>query len=298
MAIGSNIGWTDATLNGIAGCNDLSSGCKNCYAREMTGRLEAMGQPKYTGLTVLQGSHRVWTGKINFDEKALLAPLKRKKPTRYFVNSMSDLFHKNVSDEIIDKHFAVFALCPQHQFQILTKRPERQMEYMQSRAKSVEYWESAARGFGYTFKWTNLDGKEMSTCPFPLKNVWLGTSTENQATADERIPFLLQTPAAVRFISAEPLLGEINIWAFLRGKIRDESLVALRSIPMPGLDWVVVGAESGSEARPMELDWLLGIVNQCKTAKVPVFVKQDGGLRPGSQGRIPDDIWAIKEFPA
>lgn len=269
----TSIEWTEQSWNPIAGCNDKSPGCKNCYARTMTGRLEAMGSAKYAGLTVLQGSHRVWTGKIAFDEKALLAPLRRKKPTRYFVNSMSDLFHHNVTDEMVDRIFAVMALCPQHTFLILTKRPDRMREYFRQgaarRLRTLDLIVRIRESDEFHDK-TNFTGL-MNILP----NVWLGTSTENQDTADDRIQYLLETPAAIRFISAEPLIGEIGMFAFLRGKLRDEGLMALGT-KLPGLDWVIVGGESGPGARPFHVEWARKIVKECQDAGVPVFVKQMG----------------------
>lgn len=219
-------GSAGETWNPIVGCSRISDGCKNCYAETMTKRLEAMGQAKYAGLLNAQGR---FNGVTRFDKDALLKPLKRKKPTTYFVNSMSDLFHESIPDEWIDKVFAVMALCPQHTFQILTKRAERMERYAD---------------FGH------------------LPNVWLGVSTENQEQADARIPHLLETPAAVLFVSAEPLLGEIDFSRYLR---RDRKL-----------DWIICGGESGAGARPCRVEWIRSVVRQCKSAGVPVFVKQLG----------------------
>lgn len=258
----TKIEWTDKTWNPLAGCNDKSEGCRNCYARGMARRLEAMGLAKYKGLTMLQGSHVVWTGKISFDEKALLQPLKWKKPCRIFVNSMSDLFHENVPDEWIDRIFAVMALCPQHTFQVLTKRPERMLKYFANlqtsnrvgREINVIYGspklintEIDHPGWSFT-----RDGNEWE----PLPNVWLGVSDEGNR--HERVDILRQVPAAVRFVSAEPLI-------FNPGKV-----------DLSGLDWVIVGGESGPGARPMEFEWAESIVNQCKAARVACFVKQMG----------------------
>ncbi len=266
----SKIEWTQKTWNPVAGCSDKSPGCTNCYAKKMAGRLEAMGVKKYEGLTVLQGSHRVWTGKIAFDEQALLAPLRRKKPTRYFVNSMSDLFHENVTDEQIDRIFAVMALCPQHTFQVLTKRPERMLAYLRqvSDERDMQRWVNAAVEFDLP---SPMFDAAVAEWEWPLPNVWLGVSVENQATADERIPPLLQAPAAVRFISAEPLLGPVDVEAFL-----GDGESAIGGMEFIELDWVIVGGESGPGARPFNIEWARSIVQQCAAAGVACFVKQMG----------------------
>ena len=195
----------------------------------MTNRLANMGQDKYCGLTANNHrGERHFNGVVRCIEEAMGIPLKRRKPTTYFVNSMSDLFHRDVPFGFVDKVFAVMALCPRHTFQILTKRPERMAEYMAGRA---------------------------AVSP---PNVWLGTSVENQAAADERIPHLLETAAAVRFLSCEPLLGPLT------------------TLGLRGLNWVIVGGESGPNARPCNIDWIRAIVQQCREAGVPCFVKQLG----------------------
>jgi protein gp37 len=176
----------------------------------MARRLEAMGTEMYRGLTVLQGSHTVWTGRIAFDEKALMEPLRRRMPTVYFVNSMSDLFHPGVTEDMRDRIFAVMALTPKHTYQVLTKRADQMQKYMSGA------WGNRAAGIlvdwfaDGTITTAQFMAKE-NRLSAPLPNVWLGVSTENQAAADERIPLLLQTPAAKRFISAEPLLGSVNL---------------------------------------------------------------------------------------
>ena len=228
----SKIEWTEATWNPLTGCTKVSAGCKNCYAERLAKRLKAMGQPQYQD--VLTDSGR-WNGEISFVETVLLQPLQRKKPTMYFVNSMSDVFHEAVRTEWIDQIFAVMALCPQHTFQILTKRPERMAAYLTERgsAASPKDAGAAAERLGAIFAdiafmhgkvgakamkraiaWLERNNQvsHLGWMPvWPLLNVWLGTSVENQAAADERIPHLLQTPAAVRFLSCEPLLGPVDI---------------------------------------------------------------------------------------
>lgn len=265
----SNIEWTEKTWNPIVGCTVVSPGCTNCYAMKMAGRLERMGgAPQYDGTTQKTKGGAVWTGKMALAEKAIPEPFKRKKPTMYFVNSMGDLFHENVPDDWIDWVFHVMAQNPQHTFQILTKRSERMREYINGLV---------------------LEDKELSESigPWPLPNVWLGVSCEDQARADERIPDLLATPAAVRFVSAEPLLGDIDfeypktLWpdgppsccsgteCGCMGKPTEPPLIY-------GIDWVIVGGESGPGARPMHPDWARSIHAQCAAADVSFFFKQWG----------------------
>lgn len=267
MASPTNIEWTDFNWNFLSGCSRKSSGCENCYAEKMTKRLAAMGQAKYQGLL---NDHGRFNGTIKFNEKDLLAPLKWKKPRKVFVNSMSDLFHEKVKDEWLDKAFAVMALTPQHTYQILTKRPERMWEYFKwhdsTRAMQIEAQAASIR--------TGLPAKSLGNVQWQkydlaqLKNVWLGVSVEDQKTADERIPLLLQTPAAVRWISAEPLLGPVEIATWLWSAMSDDKTC--------GLNWCVIGGESGPNARAFDIQWVRNIIAQCKAADVPVFVKQIG----------------------
>ncbi len=291
----SKIEWTEDTWNPIAGCSIVSPGCTNCYAMKMAHRLAAMGVPHYQGLTRVVNGNIVWTGKLAVaPDSILLKPLSWKAPRRIFVNSMSDLFHEDVPDEWIDRVFAVMALCPQHTFQVLTKRSARLLKYVDgncplySRHTRNEIELAAERmrpntvgpfAPKYSFQW-------------PLPNVWLGVSAEDQRRADERIPDLLATPAAVRFVSAEPLLGGIDFTRIkwlrepfsgtvdtLRGVLSPSAgLDSLGVEPVigPRLDWIIVGGESGHGARPMQADWARSIVRQCKAAGISVFVKQLG----------------------
>jgi protein gp37 len=233
-------------------------------------------------------------------ESALMLPLRWKKPRRIFVNSMSDLFHENLPDEAIDKVFAVMALCPQHTFQVLTKRPERMRKYMLPTTDipimgrlPLERVHLAAAG--------DIDGKEWGEIArlakddnlyslylykaWPLPNVWLGVSVEDQTRADERIPLLLDTPAAKRFLSCEPLLGPVDL-SRVRERIAAESHVTFDALSHPdtlnrgtcrqGVDWVIVGGESGPGSRPFNVSWARAIVDQCRDAGVACFVKQLG----------------------
>ncbi len=286
MAGKTSIEWTRGadgsegmSWNPVAGCTVLTPGCTNCYAMKMAARLAAMGQPLYAGLTKSSKAGPVWTGVMRqAPEATLLAPLKRKKPTTYFVNSMSDLFHENVPDEWIDAVFAVMALTPQHKFQVLTKRAARMRDYCTNMMTPTRLVAAALK----------LPQGEVFSATWPLPNVWKGVSTERQQEADERIPLLLQTPAAVRFISAEPLLGPIRLDRLIReesGKAYvDDALTGFVSNGCGGtykakLSWVIAGAESGHGARPCAIEWVRAIKDQCVAAGVPFFWKQHANNR-------------------
>lgn len=274
MAANSNIEWTDRTWNPVAGCSIVSPGCHNCYAMKMAKRLAAMGQKKYVGTTKSKAGKTVWTGKINLSPDQLTDPIGWKKPQRIFVNSMSDLFHKEVPDDFIDRVFATMVLSPRHKFQILTKRAERMANYLSAanrREKLAEHFpfdpfHPATRAVGSNGFYTPVH--------WPLKNVWLGVSVEDQQRADERIPWLLKTPAAVRFLSCEPLLGPVFLQTV--HSFTPEGDAMLKA--MPKIDWVIIGGESGPNCRTCNVDWIRSIVKQCNTASLPVFVKQLGGF--------------------
>jgi protein gp37 len=237
MAGLSDIEWTEATWNPVAGCSMVSPGCTNCYAQRMAGRLTAMGIEKYKETTRKSGGRVIWTGKVNFDEASLAAPLLWKKPLRIFVNSMSDLFQDAVPVSFIRSVWSIMEKTPRHTFQILTKRPERMKEILR---------------FGQ----------------FPvLKNVWLGTSVENDDCV-ERIDFLRETPAHIRFISFEPLLGPIG------------------EADLSNIHWAIIGGESGPRARPMQEWWVEEIRDLCTEQNVAFFFKQWGGTRKKTAGRI------------
>ena len=288
MGSKSKIEWTDATWNPIIGCSRVSEGCRNCYAETIAGRF-GRGKPTvYSGLTQIVNGRYVWTGQIK-ETLQLLQPMKWRQPRRVFVNSMSDLFHENVTDEQRDRIFAVMALCPQHIFQVLTKRPERMLAYLQqvSKERDMQRWVNAALNLDCKMPHAWADDIE-----WPLLNVWLGVSVENQTAADERIPLLLKTPAAVRFISAEPLLGPVKL-SSIKWKTEGSGgpayvdvcqgtfcTVGGYGLPGPKLDWVICGGESGPNARPMKVDWARSLRNQCAGAKVPFFFKQWGEWGP------------------
>lgn len=266
----TSIEWCTDTWNPVRGCSRVSEGCRNCYAERMAARnLPEMRSPTTGNPFAVRGSDGPhWTGVVELIPEKLDEPLHWRKPRRVFVNSMSDLFHEALRDEAIDRMFGVMAQAPQHTFQILTKRPER-----------MPGW----------FKGIDPDQARMSSrllriaagVPWPLPNVWLGVSVEDQATADERIPLLLQTPAAKRFISLEPQLAPVDLAAWLPicadcNRHRGKPTAPITHHHPPALDWVIVGGESGPGARPFDVEWARSTVRQCREAGVACFVKQLG----------------------
>jgi len=220
----SRIEWTEMTWNPTTGCNKISAGCKYCYAEVMARRLQAIGVEKYKD-----------GFKLRTHEDTLLAPYSWKSPKVVFVNSMSDLFHKNISFEFIQKVFHTMNNCPQHTFQILTKRSDILFKLHER------------------LNWTH--------------NIWMGVSVENEKVK-HRIDFLRQTNARVKFLSCEPLIGQ------------------LPNMNLNGIDWVIVGGESGRKPRPMDVDWVLDIQQQCEASGVKFFFKQWGGTNKKKTGRI------------
>lgn len=317
----TKIEWTDATWNPLVGCSVISPGCKHCYAMKLAARLAAMGQARYDGLTKPSKAGAVWTGEMRFVDEALMVPLRRRKPTMWFVNSMSDLFHEDVPDEWIDRIFAVMALAPKHVFQVLTKRAERMRNYARAPKVARRVYEIACdmvlRDNGIDVVLLNDRQQEMFAPPgprvllgaWPLPNVWFGVSTEDQARADERVPHLLETPAAVRFVSAEPLLSHISFRGLnLVSDRPSDALKGVRAepadneqgycnVPTAKLDWIIVGGESGAGARPFEADWARSIRDQCKSAGTWFFMKQMGGAMKSRLPPIPPDLM-IREMPA
>jgi protein gp37 len=230
----TTIEWTDATWNPVAGCTVLTAGCTNCYAMRMAARLEAMGTAKYQGLTRKSGKRRVWTGAVTLDEGALVVPATWRKARMIFVNSMSDLFQDAVPEEFIRRVWETMEATPRHTYQILTKRPDRMAQIA-------------------------------SRLPL-LQNVWLGTSVENSAVL-ERLDYLRATPAAVRFVSFEPLIGSV------------------RNADLTDIQWAIVGGESGPRSRPMAEEWVDEIQERCEDAGTAFFFKQWGGRNKKAAGR-------------
>lgn len=280
MTSASKIEWTGHTWNPLAGCSILSPGCTNCYAMRMAHRLAAMGVPHYQGLTKVVNGHPVWTGKLALAPHSIvLEPLRRQKPTVYFVNSMSDLFHENVPDDWIDRVFAVMALTPQHTYQCLTKRSKRMRDYLaRDRLPSgaPDWWPSGAAHHRAWIEMAriNVDASGCEPPSWPLPNVWLGISAERQKEWDERVEDLGATPAAIRFVSVEPMLDGIDA-----GNAFDPTVDGTYH----PVDWVIVGGESGPGARPMHPDWARSIRDQCQAAGVAFFFKQWGAWWPDSQ---------------
>ncbi len=297
----SKIEWTERSWNPIVGCAIVSPGCKNCYAMRTAHRLgRNPATPVYAGLTHQVNGKAVWTGEMRFHETALALPLRRQAPTTWFVNSMSDLFAEGVKAEWLDRVFAIMARSQRHTFQILTKRADRMQAYLTD--------PDTPRRIASAAKWPGADPEPWPDGgAWPLPNVWLGVSTEDQARADERIPHLLATPAAVRWISAEPLLGPLDLESAWHGENAlngecwgqcewcDKGLPPMHNCQRgrrteaafmkgrDGLDWIVVGGESGPNARPMHPDWVRQLRDICHDEDVPFFFKQWGEWSPADE---------------
>ena len=302
--LNTSIQWTDATWSPVTGCTKVSAGCRNCYAERLFPRAYSR-TCKNCGLRTADCNcdyfkQREFTDVLTHPDR-LEQPLHWKKPRRIFVNSMSDLFHEDVPFEFIDRVFAVMALTPQHTYQILTKRPERMLQYLreiENDDRDLHRWQ----GWACELSNSQCAAGLVEECDWPLPNVWLGVSCEDQKTADERIYFLLQTPAAVRFVSYEPGLGPVSFrqvaspWGCLiqlpiGRSLRASNSRATDSMKHPkanmdvwlkvldqiaGIHWVIVGGESGPGARPFNIQWARDVIAQCKAAGVACFMKQVG----------------------
>ena len=317
----SPIEWTEHTWNPMRGCSRVSEGCRKCYAERRAARFSGVfvlpsGQVvkgPFSGFAQMTPSGPRWTGKVELIESMLDIPLRRKKPTVYFVNSMSDMFHEKLTDEAIDRVFAVMALCPQHTFQCLTKRAGRMEQWVRGVNGAERFhdiniaaqFQTRNPHYGAVLP-TQSDG--MVSGGWPLPNVHLGVSVEDQPTADERIPHLLRTPAAVRFVSYEPALGPVDFTPWFDGGMEcnycnewrgtektaapdckeddkgdDPGWLcprcgeAVAHIPLDErLDQIIIGGESGPGARPFDIQWARNTIAQCKAAGVACFVKQVG----------------------
>lgn len=265
----SKIEWCDATWNVIGGCTKVSKGCEHCYALGMSWRMQnnPKAPDRYRGVVEKVDGELRWTGQVNLDHEALEQPLRWTKPRRIFVQSMGDLFHPDVPGTFIDQVMKTVLLAPQHTFMVLTKRARRMFDYF--------YGENP-----------------LDYAPEFPKNLWLGVTAENQARAEERLPWLLQTPAAVRFVSIEPMLGPVTLqggnvpdnpdgpwpegplydYAYLRGVTGNRRV-----------DLVIVGGETGPEARPMHPDWVRSVRDQCREAGTSFFFKHWGAWLHDSQ---------------
>ncbi|GAB4534767.1 MAG: phage Gp37/Gp68 family protein [Haliangiales bacterium] len=306
MAETSKIEWTDATWNPITGCSLVSEGCRHCYAARLAAtRLRE--HPSRAGLARLNAAGEAkFTGEVRFNEQWLDQPLRWRRPRRIFVCAHGDLFHEAVPDEWIDRVFAVMALSPRHVFQVLTKRPERAWKYLSDCHENTDLFERIADRGGRIMSDGDGAHDTLLGVDWPLPNVWLGTSVENQPTADARIPHLLATPAAVRFVSAEPLLGPVALDDLLgaadegagewRFSCLDNDGLGPEDDPDFGgalIDWVIVGGESGPGARPMHPDWARSLRDQCAAAGVPFFFKQWGEWGPPTPYPVPAQTGAL-----
>ena len=312
----SAIEWTGRSdWNPVRGCTRASQGCGTgtqggCYAEQIAGRFSDPGQP-FHGFATRTPKGGRWTGKVALMEDRLTLPLRWRKPATVFVNSTSDIFHESLPDEAIDRIFAVMALAPQHTFQVLTKRAERMRHYF---AELTEVSNSGGsepypRWAGHVEQWANLIALKHdlgvpwrhtplghgrlygfhADMPRPLPNVHLGVSVEDQAAADERVPHLLATPAPLRFLSCEPLIGPVDLTAinhsersgWLRPLTGDHQLQPVHADHRGArIHWVIAGGESGRGARPMHPDWARSLRDQCAAAEVPFFFKQWGEWAP------------------
>lgn len=307
MASNSKISWTDATWNPVSGCTKVSDGCVHCFAERYAIRFHRK-QPRLKG-TIKTHCNRVkgWSGVVRCHEDQLEVPLHWRKPRKIFVCSMSDLFHPDVPFGFVHQVLAVTQLCPQHQFQILTKRPERMADCLNMCGVGFDISQAIKRlhlPVCYGALARDQTGGPLGvggSKGWPLLNLWLGTSIETQ---DQmwRAAELLRCPATVRFLSLEPLLSYIQLpvkryrtpGACPHGS---DNCSGCWSYELPGIHWVIVGGESGRGARPMKLEWVQSIIAQCRAANVPVFVKQlcKNG-RPIPIALWPPDV-QIQEWP-
>lgn len=281
MADGTHIQWTDLTWNLLVGCSHVSPGCDRCYAAQLTGtRLKHV--PLYTGLTTKADDGRhLFTGEVRVAEDRMLLPMRHRAPRRIFVNAMSDAFHPGVPTDVLARMFAVMALTPQHQYQLLTKRPQRMAMLLSEPAFLLEVWRHADELSAQRRLTFRVSGE------WPLPNVWLGVSVESAAYA-WRAQHLHRTPAAVRFVSAEPLLGP------------------LPNLDLHGIDWLIVGGESQAGARLMHIAWARQLLAMCREAGTAFFMKQTGAafarltdLRDrngGDASEWPADL-RVREYP-
>jgi protein gp37/DNA-binding XRE family transcriptional regulator len=283
MANDTSIEWTDATWNPVRGCSRVSEGCRNCYAEKVAARFSGPGLA-YEGLArlkpirfsnpmgpgMLERTEARWTGEVRMVPEHLADPLRWTKPRRVFVNSMSDLFHEKLADEDIDRIWATMLLAPRHTFQVLTKRAERARAYL----TAPDLYARVLRAAG-EIRATRPELAQVGISDpgrFPASWIHLGVSVEDQETADERIPRLLATPAAVRFVSYEPALGPVDFWPFFVDWDPDGQPDKMHG----RLGWIIVGGESGPGARPFDIAWARSTVEQCRAANVACFVKQLG----------------------
>jgi protein gp37 len=318
MGDNTKISWTDATVNVNVGCSRVSAGCQHCYAEQVVAGLArkmAAVNPEtaafYADLTQPSSSGPRWTGVVKLHEEHLQLPIQWRRGRRIFLNSLSDTFHESLTDDSIARVFAMMAAAPQHTFQVLTKRPARMEAFF--RKVSLGDVVDVARTFVAKRKFQSKDLiydhlLTIKNNVWPLPNVWLGVSVEDQKTADERIPLLLQTPAEIRFLSCEPLLAPVAVsqrlgrfiyWPYFIGPCKHGRHPWTRCEDgcdyTSGIDWVICGSESGMGHRPMDLDWARSLRDQCVASKVAFFYKQGPGNKAGMNPTLDGVTW--HEFP-
>lgn len=296
MSDRTEIAWTDATWPIVNGCRRVSRGCGaadggGCYAERLAATRLAH-TPKYAGLAKMTTDGPRWTGETRLWAEHLDWPLRWKRPRRIFVADMGDLFYEGVRDEDIEAVFGVMSFAGQHWFQVLTKRPERARDWIRNASLAKCQAEATVR-LDEAKLWSPARRRDRINSgtingPWPLPHVWIGTSVEDQATADARIPVLLDTPAAVRWVSYEPALGPVNFTEIMPETLRLPcgSPARINALTRTddehfyneheALDWIVVGGESGPGARPFDIAWARETIRQCRAAQVPCFVKQLG----------------------
>lgn len=314
----SSIEWTDRTWNPTRGCSRVSEGCRNCYAERLATRFSGPGQP-YAGLVTVPDDGRhgqtgrarlntrgKWNGVVRLVPEKLAEPLRWRKPQRVFVNSMSDLFHEALTNEEIAAVFGVMAACPHVTFQVLTKRAQRMHQWFEwahaSRTTATAAWcfQQYAIPALSALSAMQLSRAAKQPMPsWPLPNVWLGVSVEDQATADARIPWLLRTPSARRFVSYEPALNQASFVLWLMpGCVDCLGTGVGEGAPCeecggsgrrPHLDWIIVGGESGPHARAFDIQWARQVVQECRESGTAVFVKQLGSVWAGAEWAKPGE---------
>jgi protein gp37 len=282
VADNSKIQWTDATWTVVTGCTKDSAGCAHCYAAREWSRLSANpAVPKYYGRSF---------GDVRFHVSDLDQPLRWRRPRRIFVPSMGDLFHEQIFDHQIAAAFAVMAACPQHQFQVLTKRASRMRAFMSD-------WDMNRCLYVLEQVAWDISATVVAQMAWPPVNVLLGVSAEDQQTADARIGELLDTPAAGRFVSLEPLLAGVDLSDFLvppgaPNRIVKPLSLPIEYMPVVGVDWVIAGGESGPKARPTHPNAFRRLRDQCECAQVPFYFKQWGEWAPYAQASPTGDRYA------
>jgi protein gp37 len=291
----SKIAWTDSTWTIVTGCSRVSEACRHCYAEELSLRYGWTKQPWTAGNAAEN---------VKCHEDRLGWPLKWREGKRIFVTSMGDLFHDEVPEAFILRVFGIMAATPRHTYQVLTKRPQRMAELL-SKWTALEVSDAGRSTLAF-LKHREAEYEAARRCVWPLPNVWCGTTVEDQKNADERIPHLLRVPAAVRFLSVEPMLGPVDLTRVVYdGVCAIDALRGLHGWPSPHttcerVGWVIVGGESGRHARPMAMEWARELRDQCAAAGVAFFFKQDSARLPGQRPYLVEEDGrrlAYHQFP-